>query len=202
MKNFILAFCFLILNCYFSNAQWKNRYPKVDGYGHHVYLEGYELPILNSGPTDPAPSPSNDSVVFAAKGWLWIMDLQTLEATRITKSKDMDSRPNWSPNGRQIVFVRDDSADTEIVVLDLDSKEETILVDNDAIDLDPIFSKDGNSIYYASAKNGSFDLWKLDLKTMGSTIITQGGTLERLPIPTTQEDRIVYLKKWGFHMIL
>jgi len=180
------------------NAQWKNRYQKVDGYGHHVYLEGYELPILNSGPTDPAPSPSNDRLVFAAKGWLWIMDLQTLEATRITKSKDMDSKPNWSPDGRQIVFVRDDSADTDIVVLDLDSNKETILVETDAIDLDPIFSKDGNTIYYASAKNGSFDLWKLDLSTMGSEVITKGNTLERLPVPTNQEDRIVYLKKMGF----
>ena len=198
MKNSIIVLCFLLFNSYFINAQWKNRYQKVDGYGHHVYLEGYELPVLSSGPMDPAPSPSNDKVVFSAKGWLWIMDIQTSEATRITKSKDMDSRPNWSPDGRQIVFVRDDSADTDIVVLDLDANKETILVDTEAIDLDPIFSEDGKSIYYASAQNGSFDLWKLDLATMGSKNLTKGGTLERLPVPTKHEDRIVYLKKMGF----
>lgn len=198
MKNSIIVLCFLLFNSYFINAQWKNRYQKVDGYGHHVYLEGYELPVLSSGPMDPAPSPANDKVVFSAKGWLWIMDIQTSEATRITKSKDMDSRPNWSPDGRQIVFVRDDSADTDIVVLDLDTNKETILVDTEAIDLDPIFSEDGKSIYYASAQNGSFDLWKLDLATMGSKNITKGGTLERLPVPTKHEDRIVYLKKMGF----
>lgn len=39
------------------HAQWTHRYPKVEGYSHHVYLEGFELPILTAGPMDPAPSP-------------------------------------------------------------------------------------------------------------------------------------------------
>jgi hypothetical protein len=32
-----------------AEAQWTNRYPKVNGFNHHVYLEGYELPTLGSG---------------------------------------------------------------------------------------------------------------------------------------------------------
>mgnify|MGYP001474306846 FL=1 len=151
MKKFIVGFSFLLFISYSVNAQWKNRYPKVDGYGHHVYLEGYELPVLNSGPTDPAPSPLNNQVVFAAKGWLWIMNTETSEAKRITFSSEIDSRPNWSPDGNKIVFVRDNGSDTHLVILDLNSKEETILVDTDALDLDPIFSADGNIVYYSSA---------------------------------------------------
>ena len=65
MKNSIIILCLLLFNSYFVNAQWKNRYQKVDGYGHHVYLEGYELPVLSSGPMDPAPSPANDKVAFS-----------------------------------------------------------------------------------------------------------------------------------------
>ena len=42
-------------------GQWRNRYPRVQGYGHHVYLEGYELPLLTNGPIDPAPSPDGRS---------------------------------------------------------------------------------------------------------------------------------------------
>ena len=38
-----------------ASPQWTNHYPKVDGFGHHVYLEGYELPVLTTGPMDPAP---------------------------------------------------------------------------------------------------------------------------------------------------
>jgi TolB protein len=196
MKYFIFSLLFLL--SFAARAQWENRYPKVDGFGHHVYLEGYELPVLNSGPTDPAPSPSNDAVVFSAKGWLWIMNLKTSEAKRITFSPDMDFRPNWSPDGNKIVFVRDNSLNTQIVLLDLKSNTETIVVNSDALDLDPIFSEDGKFIYYSSAKNGSFDLWKLNLSTKESSILTEEGSLERLPVPTSQGDHIVYLHKYGF----
>jgi len=198
MRNFNIIFTFLFLIAYSANAQWTNRYPKVDGYRHHVYLEAYELPVLNSGPTDPAPSPLNDQVVFSAKGWLWMMDLKTSEAKRITFSPDMDSRPNWSPDGNKIVFVRDNGVDTHIVILDLNSKKETILVNSDALDLDPIFSENNNIIYYSSAKNGSFDLWKINLSTLESTTLTQENSLERLPVPTREGNFVVYLKKKGF----
>jgi len=198
MKKFIVGFSFLLFISYSVNAQWKNRYPKVDGYGHHVYLEGYELPVLNSGPTDPAPSPLNNQVVFAAKGWLWIMNTETSEAKRITFSSEIDSRPNWSPDGNKIVFVRDNGSDTHLVILDLNSKEETILVDTDALDLDPIFSADGNIVYYSSAKKGSFDLWKINLTSLKISFLTQGNSLERLPLPSQLGNKIVYLRKEGF----
>ncbi|MGB5171821.1 MAG: CehA/McbA family metallohydrolase [Eudoraea sp.] len=196
MRYFIFSL-FLLLS-FSAQAQWSNRYPLVDGFGHHVYLEGHELPVLNSGPTDPAPSPSNDEVVFSAKGWLWIMNLNTSEAKRITFSPDMDSRPNWSPDGNKIAFVRDNTLNTQIVLLDLNSNKETILVNSDALDLDPIFSQDGKFIYYSSAINGSFDLWKLNLSTLESTILTDDDSLERLPVPTNQGDYIVYLHKYDF----
>ncbi len=198
MRNLNFIFSLLLLITYSANAQWTNRYPKVDGYGHHVYLEAHELPVLNSGPTDPASSPSNDQVVFAAKGWLWMMNLKTLEAKRITFSPDIDSRPNWSPDGNKIVFVRDNGSDTHLVLLDLISKKESILVNSKALDLDPIFSKNGNDVYYSSAKNGSFDLWKINLTSLESIPLTQESSLERLPVPTNQGDQVVYLHKKGF----
>jgi TolB protein len=198
MKIFILLAIVLCCNILPSNAQWKNRYPKVDGYGHHVYLEGHELPVLNSGPMDAAPAPETEQVVFSAKGWLWLMDLSSSEATRITSSAGIDSRPNWSPNGDQIVFIRDNSKDTQLVLLNLTSKKEMILVGTDAMELDPIFSSDGQNVYYSSGKNGSLDLWEINLSTRVSKVITQEGSLERLPVPTKNSNQLVYLKKRGF----
>ena len=73
-------------------AQWSNRYPKVNGFRHHVYLEGHELPILTSGPMDPAPSPLGSEIAFVAKGYLWVMNSETSEARRITSSSGIDSK--------------------------------------------------------------------------------------------------------------
>ena len=198
MRNFLLLSCLLFFNIHLISAQWTNRYPHVDGYGHHVYLEGYELPVLNGGSMDPAPSPQNDRVVFSSKGWLWLLDLQTSEAKRITASGGSDSSPNWSPNGTEIVFVRDDSSDTEIVLLNLRTGLERILVDTEALDLDPIFSADGKFVYYASAVEGSFDIWRINPVSMEKEQLTKESSLERLPIPIGLSKDFIYLKKEGF----
>lgn len=198
MKNFIIFLLISIFNISFIYAQWSHRYPQVDGFGHHVYLEGYELPILNAGPIDPAPSSINDNVVFAAKGWLWFMDGNTSKAKRITSFSEIDSSPNWSPNGNQIVFVRDNSLDTKIMLLDLTLNTETTLIDTKALDLDPIFSKDGKFVYYASAENGSIDLWRINLSTKEKEVLTTSKELERLPISANSDNIIIYLKKMGF----
>ena len=195
---YFLLSCLLLLNTNLLEGQWTNRYPKVDGYGHHVYLEGHELPVMNAGPMDPAPSPKNDKIVFSAKGWLWIMDLSGSSADRITFSPDIDSRPNWSPQGDQIVFIRDNGLDTRIVLLDLPSGGESDLVDTDALELDPIFSMDGQSVYYASAENGSIDIWRIELASGQKNVITREGGLERLPVPNKRGDQLIYLKKKGF----
>ena len=88
--------CFLglvLLSAGASEAQWNYRYPQVAGYRHHVYLEGFELPVMGAGPTDPAPSPDGKSLAFAARGWLWLLDLETGEARRLTSGRAIDARP-------------------------------------------------------------------------------------------------------------
>ena len=70
MKKTLASLALLLATAPPSTAQWTNRYPKVEGYRHHVYLEGFELPILSSGPMDPAPSPDGKVIAFSARGWL------------------------------------------------------------------------------------------------------------------------------------
>lgn len=178
-----------------AEAQWTNRYPKVAGFSHHVYLEGYELPTLGAGPTDPAPSPDGRSVALAARGWLWLLDLETGEARRLTRGAGIDSRPAWSPDGRRIVFVRDSTRDTSLIQVDVASGAETVLVDTPAIDLDPAYSRDGRSLFYASAESGDFDLWRLDLATGARTRLTEDRGIELRPLPLNSGAEVVYVAK-------
>ena len=176
-------------------GQWTNRYPKVDGYSHHVYLEGFELPILAAGPTDPAPSPDGQTLALAARGWLWLLDLETGVAKRLTKGSAIDSRPAWSPDGQTIVFLRDDTEDTDIWTLDLRSGEERAVVETPAIDLDPAYSADGELLYYSSAESGDLDLWRLQIATGEKMRLTSTRGLERRPIPSPDGTRLVYVDK-------
>lgn len=162
-----------------ADAQWTNRYTQV-GQGHHVYLEGYELPTLTVGPMDPAASPDGSMLAIASEGWLWVVDLETRVATQLTDQGAMDSRPRWSPDGSEIVFVRDDGSDTWIVVKNLETGAESVAVDTEAIELDPSFGPDG-SIWYASGREGAIGIWRLDRETGQSTRVSSSGRVSRRP---------------------
>lgn len=182
-------------------AQWTNHYPKVDGYGHHVYLEGYELPIMNAGPMDPAPSPDGEQLAFSAKGWLWLMDLESGNTRRITETGGMDSRPEWSPSGGDIVFLRDSGSQLSVVSIDVDSGDERVLVDVEAINLDPVFSPDEKYVYYSSAETGPLELWRVSLDSLHREQVTtsdylRGRPLKRRPLILAEDVLLLYLNKY------
>ncbi|MFN2100048.1 CehA/McbA family metallohydrolase [Altererythrobacter sp. MF3-039] len=163
-----------------ANAQWTNQYPKLDSHGHQIYLEQENLPILSSGPVYPAASPDGTTLAFAHQGWLWLLDLETRVATRLTNTKDIDARPRWSPDGRQIAFVRDSGTDTAIVIRSIsDSAEWTI--DTPAIDIDPEFTRDGTALLYASGRSGRLELWRRNLQTGEDTQLTEKSRMRRMP---------------------
>ncbi len=178
-----------------ASGQWTNRYPRVEGYGHHVYLEGYELPVLTSGPIDPAPSPDGQHIAFSARGWIWVMDLATGTARQLTQGRDMDSRPAWHPSGDRLALVRDNDHDTRIVVVDAASGDDIRTVDTPAIDLDPAFSPDGTTLYYTSGQAGTLDVWALDLATGESRALTSESGIEMKPQPRADGSFLVLVKR-------
>lgn len=193
----VVAACFLLLVCVApAAAQWSNRYPLVGGMSHHVYLEGFELPILTNGPMDVAAAPDGKRLAFAARGWLWVFDIASGTARRLTSGAAVDARPAWSPNGTRIAFVRDNGAMLSIVMIDVASGTETRVVSDAAVVLDPIFSSDGNALYYSSAIAGDLDIWRLELASMtASRVTTSAGTNELQPMPTPDGTAVIFLAK-------
>jgi len=196
--------CVLSLVASSLHAQWTRSYPPVEGYDHQIYLEGYELPILNAGPMDPAPSPDGDKVAFSARGWLWVLDNDSGVARRLTQSGGMDSRPEWSPDGKALVFVRDLTSHFAIVLLDLESGQETALVNAEVINLDPAFNPDGEWVYYASSESGPFEIWRVSAATLEREQLTesepvQKRTTKRRPQLLDPHSLIVYLYKQNYY---
>lgn len=184
-----------------ANAQWTNHYDKLDDFGHHVYLEQHELPILAHGITDPAPSPDGRHIAIASKGWLWLLDLQSGVAKRLTDSNAIDARPRWSPDGNHLTFVRDYSNDTAVVIKDLKTGTET-LINTDAIELDPEFSSDGKTLYFSSGASGSLNLVQRDIASGTQQEITSLPQVERNVRRLSDKNAIVYLHGNGAYRVL
>ncbi len=176
------------------SAQWTNRYPKLEGYSHHVYVEGFELPMVVAGPTDPAPSPDGRTIAIAARGWIWLLDPETGVARRVTSGPGLDSRPAWHPDGTRLAFLRDDSERLTIWSLDLDSGEETLLFEDNSIVLDPAWSPDGETLYFSASTEGDLDIWRLSLETGEPARVTERRGLEVRPQPLA-DGGLAYLAK-------
>jgi TolB protein len=130
------------------------------------------------------------------------MDLDSGNARRITESGGMDARPEWSPDSRDIVFIRDSGSRLHIVSVNARSGDERVLVDVEAVNLDPVYSPDGQYVYYSSAESGPLELWRVSLETLHREQITtsdhlKGRPLKRRPLVLSEDVLLLYLNKYN-----
>lgn len=201
--RFFLTVLLVLMSCSLQ-AQWSHSYPPVQGFDYQIYLEGYELPTLNAGAMDPAPSADGSELAFASRGWIWVLDRASGVARRVTQSSGLDARPEWSPDGSSLVFVRDLNSHFAIVRLDIASRDEQVLVNTEVINLDPVFSPDGAHVYYASAENGPFELWRVSLESLERTPVSESAsvgrrTTKRRPQMLDPDSLIDYLYKQNYY---
>lgn len=201
MRAVVAAFLFVALTSA-TEAQWSHRYSKLDDFNHHTYLEQHELPVLTHGPSDPAPAPDGRRLAFAAQGWLWVLDLESGRAERLTNGPHLDARPRWSPDGQRLAFVRDSGESTWIVVRDLLTDEDTVITSPDSIFLDPEFSADGTTLFYTAVVDGSLELTSHDLDTGIAGTLTDLPQVVRNARRLPDGEGLVYLHGDGAHRVL
>jgi imidazolonepropionase-like amidohydrolase len=70
---------------------------------------------------EPRMSPDGSTLVFGAAGHLWRQPLDGGEAYRLFEGSALERTPAFSPDGRQLAFVRTERGQEEVRVLDFDS---------------------------------------------------------------------------------
>lgn len=115
-------------------------------------------------------SPDGKTLVFSsADGDLYLFDIATSTATRLTDTERIESYPSFSPNGRQIAFAatETDLAPSRIFVLDLDDRSiAEVTAGEEQSDILPRFTPDGGRIVFArSYRQRPYSLggWKWDM---------------------------------------
>src|ERR1700689_2695195 len=99
-------------------AQRKPVLRQIDLPHPYYYREMY-LPQLTSGPSSLAWSPDSGELIYSMAGTLWRQKLGAINAQQLTASVSYDYQPDWSSDGRWIVYASYRNDAVELWLLDL-----------------------------------------------------------------------------------
>jgi dipeptidyl aminopeptidase/acylaminoacyl peptidase len=117
---------------------------------HDYYFREMYLPQATTGPTSPAWAPDGRSLVYSMQGSLWRQALDSAIAVELTNGPGYDYQPDFSPDGKHIVFVRYRADAMELQLLDVDTGTVVPLTNDGAVNLEPRWSPDGSRLAFIS----------------------------------------------------
>jgi Tol biopolymer transport system component len=135
---------------------------------HPYYFREMFIRQVTSGPSAVAWSPDGSELVYSMQGSLWRQRVGSTEARQLTDGPAYDYQPDWSPDGRRIVYAsyRDDAI--ELRLLDPATGASTSLVGGGAVNLEPRWSPDGRRIAFTSTSyEGRWHVFTADVAPNG-----------------------------------
>ena len=139
----------LFLLCISCFAQREPVLKQID-LPHPYYFREMYLPQLTTGPSSAAWSPDSRSLAYSMAGSLWRQELRSEKAEQLTAGPGYDYQPDWSPDGRWLVFARYDHDAIELWSLDLSNGQTRQMTSGGAVNVEPRFSPDGKRLVFVS----------------------------------------------------
>jgi TolB protein len=156
-------------------AQRRPVLPQIDEPHPYYYRELY-LPQLTSGPSSLTWGPDSNELVYSMAGSLWRQKLGSETAVQLTDGPGYDYQPDWSPDGKSVVYVSYQKDAMELWLLDLATGKTSQLTSGGAVNVEPRWSPDGKKLVWVSTEyNRRFHVFVADVKN---------GALENVARPT------------------
>jgi hypothetical protein len=146
---------------------------------HAYYFREMYLPQLTNGPSSVAWSPDSKMVVYSRAGSLWIQEMQSTTAIEMSNDAGYDYQPDWSPDGRWLVYASYQNGAVELFVRDMKSWKTRQITFGGAVNVEPRWSPDSKQIVFVStAFNKRFHIFKVDVTadSVGTPVRLTGET--------------------------
>jgi tricorn protease len=118
-------------------------------------------------------SPSGRRIAIAAQGEIFTVAADRGEPRRVTRSQRRESAPRWSPNGKWIAYVSDESGREEVWIADEAGKTRKKLTDMDTEKRSLVWSNDSRFLLFGSSDNR---LYQLDIADGRTRVVAESET--------------------------
>ena len=164
MKKFLVSlFAFSAVLISSAQAQRRPVLPQIAEPHPYYYRELY-LPQLTSGPGSLSWSPDSKELVYSMAGSVWRQKLDSTEAVQLTDGPGYDYQPDWSPDGKSVVYVSYQKDAMELWLLDLTTGKSQQLTSGGAVNVEPRWSPDGKKLVWVSTQdNRRFHVFVADV---------------------------------------
>jgi TolB protein len=164
-------------------AQRKPVLPQID-LPHPYYFREMYLPQLTSGPSSVSWSPDSKELVYSMAGSLWRQKIDEQIARQVTDGPGYDYQPDWSPDGRNVVYCSYQKDAVELWLLNLTTGKTEPLTNSGAVNVEPRWSPDGKRIVFVStAYHKRFHIFRADVngENLQNVVRLTGETRSELP---------------------
>lgn len=112
-----------------------------------------------------ALSPDGETLALDLLGAIWVMPVEGGQPQRLTNTISDARQPDWSPDGRRIVFQAYRDGNWHIWSIAASGVRLQQLTSGPFDHREPAYSHDGSRIVFSSDRSGNYDIWTLDLAT-------------------------------------
>jgi eukaryotic-like serine/threonine-protein kinase len=164
-------------------------------------------PTFTETPTSTQVGGGSGMIAFASSRagvpQIFLMNVDGSDQVQLTNIPDGACQPDWSPDGKSLVFISPCSSreeryrGTALYIIDVATKNISALPTEDGGDFDPAWSPDGTRIAFTSYRTGSMQIYVINLADQVVTLLSDPSERKsaRQPAWSPTGTQILYVAK-------
>ncbi|HZQ39451.1 MAG TPA: hypothetical protein VFA87_01610, partial [Rhizomicrobium sp.] len=144
-----------------------------------------------------AVSPDGKMLAMDLQGSIYVLPVGGGEARRVTDIFNDARQPQWSPDGKNIIFFGYRAGGYDLWEVGVDGSHQHQLTEGTFDDREPIFSHDGTRIAFSSDRGDPLgsdnNIWVLDTRSGQLTELTTNPAEDTMPAWSPDDKEIVFV---------